>query len=132
MCGAPEKTIKKLIATFDKQKKKIPEELRSMVQRIKAKTLGSTTTDPDSIELDENIELSIDPTKSIIRVKYAPYTLTVKYPDSPEYNYEYYIGDWVLYKKGLALQYNPGEFSKWVKENKFSVKKIKMSGMYDE
>jgi hypothetical protein len=79
----------------------------------------------------EFFELSLDRSKSIIRVTYKPYTITVNYPDSPEYNYEYYIGDVNLFNHALGLQYNAGAFSKFVREHKFSVKKIKMDSLYD-
>jgi hypothetical protein len=128
MAGAPEKTIKKLISTFEKQKKKIPDELRRMVSRIKSKALSSCSEEYEEIPLvdtEGSIEESMDKTKSIVRITQRPYSITVCYPDSPEYRYDYYIGDNVLYNKALSLQFNPGEFSKYVKKQDFPVKKYK-------
>jgi hypothetical protein len=117
MCGAPEKTVKKLISTLEKQKKKIPDELRTMISRIKSKALSSEQSDRE-----ENLEISIDKTKSIVRVLWSPYTITVAHPDKPNFNHEYYIGDKNLFSTALSLQYKPSEFVSFVKTNKFPVR----------
>jgi hypothetical protein len=138
MHGAHVKTIKKLVATLDKQRKALPKELEKMLGRIQGKkTLASDELNVllkhkarkdgpcDLDDYDEEFSSGAKP-PSIVRATYKPYTITVAYPDSPGFRYEYYIGNESEYFAMLKLQYNAGLFAKRAKEKKYDVKKVKV------
>jgi hypothetical protein len=120
MQGSHSRNIKKMIGTLEKQGRKLPDELRTMLGRIKNKALSSAIVEATMIEVSK------PNSASIVHAKFFPYTITVKYPSDNSFTYEYYIGSPGLFNEALGHQYNAGQFSAFVKKHEFSVKKLKV------